>query len=379
MDRRTYLKHALALSGVLLIPAGVMSLVGRHGVATSANLAGFDGRIMGTGYSVRLGEQQDEYDNQFQNLAPTANTDETNLQNAQQLDNLASLVHTTLADVDHLMSTWRDTSELSLFNNSVNQDWHKVSSETLGVIDNAMRISDLSAGAFDVSVGPLVDLWGFGAAMDNSATIHRFKKPSDKAIAKCMQIIGYNAIDINHGQSAIRKKIPMAELDLSGIAKGFAVDQVAKILDAQGYQNYLIEVGGELRSSGNRSRKQDWRVAIERPYTAKRDVFRVLNLNDSAIATSGDYRNFYLDGGQRYSHSIDPRRGRPVNHELVSVSVIAKTTMQADAYTTALIIMGPDEAHAFAVQHQIAAHFVLKSASGKLDEQFSPLFSEYIS
>ncbi len=379
MNRRTYLKYALALSGALSVPASIMSLVGRHGVSTAANLAGFDGRIMGTGYSVRFGALQTEYKAQVKNTVRTANAGATNLLNGQQLDGLAHLVHATLQDVDHRMSTWRETSELSLFNNSIDQDWHKVSSKTLGIIDNAMRISDLSAGAFDVSVGPLVDLWGFGAVMSNSAAAHQFEKPSNKAIAKCMQIVGYNAIEINHDQSAIRKQIPAAKLDLSGIAKGFAVDQVAKLLDAQGYENYLVEVGGELRSSGKRSKNQDWRVAIERPYTARRDVFRVLNLRNSAVATSGDYRNFYLDGGQRYSHSIDPRHGSPVNHELVSVSVIANTTMLADAYTTALIIMGPDEAHAFATQHRIAAHFVHKSASGKLDEQFSPLFSEYIS
>jgi len=365
MDRRTYLKHALVLSGGLLFPAGVVSLVGRRGVTNSTDLTGFDGKIMGTTYSVRLRKPSDELHTPDQLIELS-------------VEQLAQGVHTTLLDVDRRMSTWRDASELSLFNNSSEVDWHKFSPATFGVIDNSVQISKLSSGAFDVSVGPLINLWGFGANIKNTHSESDFNKPSATTVTDCMRYVGYNAIEIDHTQGTIRKLIPEAKLDLSGIAKGFAVDQVAKCLDAHGLDNYLVEVGGELRSKGFRSKNQKWRVAIERPNVVTPDVLRVLNLHNRAIATSGDYRNFFVDGGKRYSHSIDPRIGRPVNHELVSVSVIAKTTMLADALSTALIILGPDEAHSFAERHQVAAHFILKSATGNLEEQFSPHFNDYI-
>lgn len=372
MDRRTYLKHSVALSGGLLIPAGVMSLVGRPGTASSTDLVGFEGKIMGTSYSIKLGsllEMPGKSDQPGDRLA---------LLSDQQLNRISHRVHTTLQDIDRRMSTWRNTSELSLFNNSTDKEWHKVSSTTLGVIDNSLQIRDLSDGAFDVSVGPLVDLWGFGASENYALSASGFSKPSVKAVAECKQYVGYNTIEVDHSQGVIRKAIPQAQLDLSGIAKGFAVDKVAECLDSHGLDHYLIEVGGELRSKGYRSKNREWKVAIEKPDSARRDVMRALNLKNRAIATSGDYRNFYLHGSERYSHSIDPRKGYPVNHELVSVSVIAETTMLADALSTALIIMGPDAAHAFAEQHKVAVHFILKSATGKLDEQYSSSFTDFI-
>lgn len=387
MDRRSYLKHTLALAGGLLIPAGVMSLVGRHGVSSSTELVGFDGKIMGTGYSVRLGSPPKQQSRADQFERPLGNTHSQSQvvnhiedqHDDQELKSLAHRVHSTLQNVDRSMSTWRDTSELSLFNNSAEPGWQSISPDTLMVIDTALHVSQLSHGAFDVSVGPLVNLWGFGPSPSNSTSAFVYEKPSKAAITDSMRYVGYHAIEIDHTQGVARKRSPKAKLDLSGIAKGFAVDKVAQCLDTLGYENYLVEVGGELRARGHRSNGHDWRVAIERPNSPANDVLRVLNLNTSAIATSGDYRNFYINGGERFSHSIDPRTGRPVNHELVSVSVIANTTMQADALSTAMIIMGPDDAQAFAQQHQLAAHFVLKSVSGSLDEKFSPFFTHYLS
>jgi len=275
------------------------------------------------------------------------------------------------------MSTWRHSSEVSHFNSSTLGDWQPISAATLEVIDSSMQVSQLSRGAFDVTVGPLVDLWGFGA--NNNAHLQsRFNRPSVKAINDHLHSVGYDALEIDRQQGAIRKRFPKTRIDLSGIAKGFAVDNVATCLDAKGYKNYLIEVGGELRSRGSRSEQVGWRVAIERPGSTSGEVLRVLNVKDKAIATSGDYRNFYIDGGQRYSHSIDPRTGKPVNHGLVSVTVIAETTVLADAFSTAMIVMGPNEAHAFADQHQLAAHFVHRSVTGKLDEQFSASFASYM-
>ncbi len=377
MDRRTYLKHTLALSGGLLIPAGVMSLVGRPGVTDSADFVGFDGRIMGTGYSVRFGATLNGVNAQHQLETQKSSTKNADSIEDKTLISLAQDVHSTLQTVDHRMSTWRDTSELSTFNNNQEQDWYKVSSAILDVIDRSMHVSKLSDGAFDVSVGPLVDLWGFGAG-NNAHAAYSPSKPSDKSIKECLRIIGYEGIEIDRTKSAIRKLNPQVRLDFSGIAKGYAVDKVAELLDARGYENYLVDVGGELRSRGQRSNGLDWRVAIERPNSSLRDALRVVKLNNCAIATSGDYRNFYVKGGKKYSHSIDPRNGRPVNHELVSVSVIADTTMLADALSTALIILGPEEALSFAERHQVAAHFILKSVNENIKETVSAPFSAYM-
>lgn len=374
IDRRTYLKRSLFLAGSLLLPAGVVSLVGRHGISDSPELIGFDGKIMGTGYSIRLGPTRGGQSNPDVRIAAKkyhSNSD-------QNISALANQVHSLLQAVDTKMSTWRTQSELSVFNNSLNQDWHTMSPSTLSVIAHANQISHESTGAFDLTVGPLVDLWGFGAIQPAGTIDYRFTKPSEPLISNVMQRVGYRYIEIDHAASAIRKSIPDVRLDLSGIAKGFAVDQIATLLDELGYQNYLVEVGGELRSRGEKSDNNTWKVAIERPTVSRQDVFRVLSLKNRAIATSGDYRNFYTDNGQRYSHSINPRTGRPVTHEMVSVSVIADSTMQADALSTALIVLGPDEALAFGQKYKVGVHFILKSASGKLIEQFNPLFGEYI-
>ncbi|OED45175.1 hypothetical protein AB833_00020 [Chromatiales bacterium (ex Bugula neritina AB1)] len=329
------------------MPAGVLALVGCSGTVKTPELAGFDGRIMGTGYSVRLGSG---------NAVP---------------EELAGAVYAVLQDVDHHMSTWRADSELSLFNTRADNDWQAMSPATTGVIAQALRTSHNSKGAFDVTVAPLVDLWGFGAG--STADQIRAAKPARQAVQQHLSQVGHESIEIDLTANAVRKQNRHARLDLSGIAKGHAVDRVAALLDSRGLENYLVEVGGELKARGRKPDGSAWRVAIERPIAGRREAFRALQLQDRAIATSGDYRNFFSDGGTRYSHSIDPRTGQPVNHELASVSVVAASTMEADALSTAMMVMGPDDAMAFAKQQQIAAHLILKSGAS-LKEIYSPAF-----
>lgn len=353
MDRRSYLKTSLALGGTLLLPAGVLSLVGCSGTVKPPELSGFDGKIMGTGYSVRLGK--------------TAMVDEA----------LANQVHVVLQDVDAHMSTWRSDSELSRFNNSSDGDWHEMTAETIRVIAHSLGTSQSSEGAFDVTVGPLVDLWGFGAGAAQLNNGSRGRKPGEQAIRQNLARVGHEAIEVNLENNAVRKQVADARLDLSGIAKGHGVDRVADLLDSLGIDSYLVEVGGELKSRGLKPDGTAWKVAIERPAAGTRDVFRVVNLQNSAIATSGDYRNFFADGGHRYSHSIDPRSGQPVSHELASVSVVADSTMAADALSTALMIMGPDAAMDFAEQNGVAAYLILKSGSS-LKEVYSQTFEKLL-
>ncbi len=346
MNRRSFLKSSMLIGGGILLPAGVLSLVGRSGTASTPDLAGFDGLVMGTGYSVRLGGAAKE--------------------------GLEQQVLSVLRDVDTHMSTWKADSELSRLNRSVDGDWQEMTPATTRVIAQAMSTSESTHGAFDATVGPLVDLWGFGAGSSSSNGV-RGQRPGVQSISQTMARIGHEYIDVDLQANAVRKRKSDIELDLSGIAKGHAVDRVAAVLDANGIESYLIEVGGELAARGRKPDGSAWKVAIEKPEAGRRDVFRVIELENRAIATSGDYRNFFDDGGQRYSHAIDPRTGQPVHNGLASVSVVADTTMAADALSTSLMIMGADEAMAFAEQHDVAAQLILKSGSS-LAERHSSAF-----
>ncbi len=343
MNRRNYLKTALTMGGGLMLPAGVLALAGCSGTSREDELVNHDGRIMGTGYSVRIGKQAGVH------VDPA----------------LGERIHAVLQDVDRHMSTWRSDSELSRFNASENGDWQPVSAHTSAVIAHAMHTSEISQGAFDATVEPLVSLWGFGAAGISTGG----GRPQQSAISQTLGNIGFDSIDIDVATGAVRKAKASSQLDLSGIAKGHAVDRLAALLDAEGHQSYLVEVGGELRSRGRKPDGSAWRVAIEQPQVGRRGVYKVVELENRAIATSGDYRNFFDHQGTRYSHSIDPRNGQPVTHDMASVSVLADTTMQADALSTALMIMGPDDGLEFAEQHQIAAHMIVKEGSALAERQ----------
>jgi thiamine biosynthesis lipoprotein len=357
MDRRSCLKTTLALGGSLLMPAGVLALSGCSGTARTPELARLDGSIMGTTYSVLLADKVSN--EQVKGLA---------------IQTLAEQVYAALRNVDSHMSTWRADSELSRFNALDSTDWQSVSQSTAGVIAEALQTSAHSDGAFDATIAPLVDLWGFGAGADTGS---KNTRPSEQAIRGQLGRVGYQAIEVDRDRTAVRKLNAHAQLDLSGIAKGYAVDQVAALLDSRGIENYLVEVGGELRARGVKPDGSAWKVAIERPSVERRQPFRALALEGRAIATSGDYRNFFAEGGQRYSHSIDPRTGLPIDHELASVSVVAESTVRADALSTALIILGPTEAMALAEQHQIAAHLILKSGTS-LKEVYSSAFDRLL-
>lgn len=348
MNRRSFLKSSMLIGGGILLPAGVLSLVGRTGTASTPDLAGFEGLVMGTGYSVRLGGSVKE--------------------------GLEQEVLSVLRDVDTHMSTWKADSELSRLNRSVDGDWQPMTPATTRVIAHAMQTSESTNGAFDATVGPLVDLWGFGAGSSTAGdAAARGQRPGTQSISQTMARIGHEYIDVDLEANAVRKRKSDIELDLSGIAKGHAVDRVAAVLDANGVESYLVEVGGELAAKGRKPDGSAWKVAIEKPEAGRRDVFRVIDLENRAIATSGDYRNFFDDGGQRYSHAIDPRTGQPVHNGLASVSVVAESTMAADALSTSLMIMGADDAMAFAELHGVAAQLILKSGSS-LAERHSTAF-----
>ena len=272
-----------------------------------------------------------------------------------------------LADLDAKLSTYKAESDLSVFNRSESTGWVAVSRELCNVVDAAMAISRLTGGAFDITVGPLVNLWGFGP---DSA---RSTPPAADAIAETMEIVGYQKLEADCGQPALRKSVAGLYVDLSGFAKGYAVDKVAEILDEYATENYLVEIGGEVFMKGKNAAGKPWAIAIEKPLDDTRSVQTVVQLTNAAMATSGDYRNFFEWNGQRYSHTIDPATGYPVPHSGAAVTIITASTARADGLATGLLVLGPDKGILLADEKEIAAYFLVRN-DGEFEERASRAF-----
>lgn len=279
---------------------------------------------------------------------------------------LRRTVQDALDDVDERMSTYREDSEVSRFNRQHHTDWIPVSRELLDVLRTALEVAALTEGAFDPTVGPLVDLWGFGP-------VQRSAPPDEATLEAARARVGYDKLELRLAPPALRKRIPDLRLDLSSIAKGWAVDRVARALDTLGATHYLVEVGGELRGRGHNARGEPWRIAIERPVPGARLPYAVFPLWETASATSGDYRNFRQAHGKRLSHLIDPRSGRPVAQRLASVTVLDPSGARADALATGLLVLGPDRGFELAVRQGIAAYFIERTPQG-FRHRASPAF-----
>lgn len=276
----------------------------------------------------------------------------------QTADLLQRAVSGVFADVDMAMSTWRGDSELSRINARPAGEWIKVSPALFEVLAAAQEISALSDGAFDVTVGPLVNVWGFGPAK----TARRV--PPEEDIQAARARVGYRNIELDREGQRLRKRIKGLYIDLSGIAKGYAADRVARMLEEAGARDFLVEVGGEIVARGSHRNGRGWRVGIERPEPGLRQPFRIVPLTNAALATSGDYRNAFYYEGDRYSHTIDPATGRPVTHSATAVTVIAPTAMRADALATALLVLGPERGLDLARREGIAALFIMRAKDG---------------
>ena len=282
---------------------------------------------------------------------------------------LQAAVQAAVDDVDQKMSTYRQESELSRFNAAHTTDPFAVSGDTLSVVQYALEVSRLSGGAFDVTVAPLVDAWGFGPPGEPLSF------PTDDEIDRLREHVGYERVQVDVDRSALRKTDPLVAVDLSALAKGYAVDKVADLLVARGMDSFLIEVGGEVRTRGVSERGDAWRVGIERPVAGPTTVHRLVRLSGHSLATSGDYRNYYEVGDQRFSHTIDPRTGRPVTHNLASASVVAPLCVRADAIATALEVLGPDAGFELAVAQGWAALLIGRRDDGTLYERETPAFA----
>lgn len=305
---------------------------------------------------------------------------------------LSHAVTAELIAVNAAMSTYDPASELSQFNASPPGDWFPVSAELADVVTAAARVSEESGGAFDVTVGPLVNLWGFGpesAAPKPAAGTNASGKaagpwssvtqmpPEPGAIAAARRQVGYRFLSVRLDPPALRKERAMY-VDLSAIAKGHGVDRLTRLLDRAGCTDYLVDVGGEVRVRGANPSGTSWRIGVEMPEAGQwGGVQKVLALNDRAVATSGDYRNFVELDDHRFSHTIDPRTGAPVTHSLASVTVIHASAMLADAYATALNVLGPAEALAFAETHALAVYLLIHTQGG-FEARYTQPMSEYL-
>ena len=244
--------------------------------------------------------------------------------------------------VDQALSTWRSDSALSRFNANDSGQWMEIDPELAAVVSYGLSLADASDGAYDLTVGPLVNLWGFGPDPTRAVA------PESAAIELARARVGWRRVEVDLAVHRARKE-PGVRIDLSSLGKGRGVDRVADYLDAQGVDNYLIDLSGKLRARGVNSARQPWRVAVEQPGAddptgAARTVPAAVSLRDASIATSGDYRKYFESGGRHFSHIIDPRTGWPVTHETLSATAIAKTCMQADALATVYMVMAPDAA-----------------------------------
>ncbi|MGF1527886.1 MAG: FAD:protein FMN transferase [Candidatus Competibacterales bacterium] len=266
-----------------------------------------------------------------------------------------------LGEVIKAMSTYAPQAEIVRFNQLASTQWVPVSAAFSTVVTRAQAMAVLTGGAFDVTVAPAVDLWGFGPAGG------RGEIPRPQAIATTRATVGYQHLETT--PLRLRKARVDVGIDLSGIAKGYAVDRIAAELDAAGIDDYLVDIGGELRLQGHNGDGQPWRIAVERPVDANPTPLRIMALTGAAIATSGDYRHYFERGGIRYAHAIDPRTGCPVNHHLASVTVVAEGCMDADALATGLFVLGPERGFALAEAEGIAALFVAGDTSRRRFEQ----------
>ena len=267
-----------------------------------------------------------------------------------------------LRHVNDQMSTYLKSSEISRFNQSRSTEWFEISKEFASVVQFAIQVSLATEGAFDVTVAPLVNEWSFGSTR-RTQTI-----PDQDRIDSLRKIVGFKHLDIRLDPPAIRKHIAELQIDLSSIAKGHGVDRVISKLEALGVENAFVEIGGEVRTIGDKS-GQPWRVGIQLPDAANETVMlaHAMQRDETAgtsMATSGDYRNFFVVDGKRYSHTIDPRTGFPVTHAMASVTVVAATCMEADAWATALSVLGPEQAAAIARKHKLHTLTAARNPNG---------------
>lgn len=293
---------------------------------------------------------------------------------ASQEAHLQEGIEGALQAINHSMSTYLQDSEIQQLNRHPVGQWLAVSEDFFRCLELSAEVSRQTDGALDITIAPLVNLWGFGPDYRPIAV------PQAEAIAAARQRVDYRAVDLQSQEGIYQaRRLSNVVLDLSAVAKGYGVDKVASYLSQQGIDNYMVEVGGELRVAGLSPRGGPWRIGIESPLSGilPGQTQKAMAISDTAIATSGDYRNYFEEEGVRYSHTIDPRSGKPVSHQLASVTVVAETAARADALATAFTVLGPEQAYRKAVELNIAAFFIIKDGESFI-ERYTPSFETFL-
>ena len=313
----------------------------------------FEGPTMGTAYQVKV----------VRAVLPEVRRGE-----------LDDAIRGELERINSLMSTYLDDSELSRFNRHGTTPF-ELADATWEVFETALEISRATGGALDVTVGPLVDAWGFGPGRSSPDTV--VPELPEEELTAIRERIGWQHLELLDAPRAVRKARADLYCDLSSVAKGYAVDRVAALLAGLGETDFMVEVGGELRAAGRNDRGAVWRIGVERPQLARGRLQRVVPVADLALATSGDYRNYREIDGVRVSHIMDPRNGRPVRHRLASVTVVHASCAMADGLATALMVLGPDEGRALAEREGWAALFLVRNGEG-FAEIMTPAFESLL-
>lgn len=296
---------------------------------------------------------------------------------------LKTEVEDILKTINAQMSTYIEGSEIDNVSHKYFDQPIQISPWFAEVLSYSLQLSESTEGVFDPTVGPLVNLWGFGPKGER-------KVPESSQILEVKKRVGFEKVSVYQKDKNwfVKKSDPKVEVDLSATAKGFAVDKVAELLSQKGLNNHLVDIGGELRVKGQKGADQPWVVAIEKPSSSEAGVQLHFSLQDYSIATSGNYRNFFEQGGKKYSHTMDLKSGEPVVHNLISVTILEKECMKADGLATALMAMGPEKAWQYATQNNIAAYLIVaekKSANQKtvdpegvinVEIKSTPLFKE---
>lgn len=320
------------------------------GCARAPQELAISGPTMGTTYSIKVASAPDNVD-------------------AHALRTAADQV---LERIDRSMSGYRDDSEISRFNAAASTEWFEVSSDLAIVVDYALQVSRESGGTFDITVGPLVAAWGFGARGEP------IDLPDDAKLAELQARVGYQKLTARLNPPALRKSDPTVQVDLNGIAPGYAVDLMAERFIEMQLGHFMIDLGGEVRAQGRNARGKLWRIAVERPIDTEPEPYAIVELDNAAVTTSGEYRHYYYRDGRRYSHTIDPRTGRPVEHSLASVVVMGPTSMYTDAWTKVMNVLGTEAGHALALKLAMPVMFI-EAQGTELRSVTTPQFDAYLS
>ncbi len=311
----------------------------------------FSGFTMGTKYNIKI----------VQDSIFTSGGFATSIKNS---------VDSLLLNVNQQMSTYISDSEISMFNDFEDTSWFPISKEFADVVNAAIFIGDTTNGALDVTVGPLVNLWGFGPKGEIKSL------PDSQEVKLMLSLTGLELIKLQYNPPAIKKALPDMYIDLSSIAKGYGVDKVSEYFYELGLLNFMVEIGGEVRANGVNQNNEYWRIGISTPDDSG-GIEKVVSLNNMSMATSGDYHNYFMKKGKRYSHTIDPRTGYPITHNLASVSVLSKTCMIADGYATALDVLGPEKGLLYADTLELPIFMIVHEA-GAFKEVKNKLFEKYL-